>query len=57
MVLKENRYAKLELLKKILECGKFCAYKLISEYLGTTFTGCKHMNISIRGAEDAPLKQ
>jgi phosphomethylpyrimidine synthase len=21
-------------------CGKFCAYKLISEYLGTTFTGC-----------------
>jgi phosphomethylpyrimidine synthase len=21
-------------------CGKFCAYKLISEYLGTDFTGC-----------------
>lgn len=21
-------------------CGKFCAYKLISEYLGTTFAGC-----------------
>lgn len=21
-------------------CGKFCAYKLISEYLGTSFTGC-----------------
>lgn len=21
-------------------CGKFCAYQLISEYMGTTFTGC-----------------
>lgn len=21
-------------------CGKFCAYKLVSEYLGTEFTGC-----------------
>lgn len=22
-------------------CGKYCAYKLVSEYLGSTFTGCK----------------